>query len=52
MRAFAHGAIRQRQAMILYPVDADGCDLDESLFIVSKIRYKRSEKWIDNFQIY
>jgi hypothetical protein len=48
MRALAHGAIRHRQAMILYPVDADGCDLDESVFVVSKIRYKHNEEWIGN----
>jgi hypothetical protein len=35
--------------MILYPVDVDGCDLDENVFIVSKIRYKHNEKRIGNF---
>jgi hypothetical protein len=49
IRAFAHGAIRQRQVMILYPVYADGCVLGENVFIVSKIRYRNNEKWIGNF---
>jgi hypothetical protein len=49
IRAFAHGAIRHRQAMIHYQVDADVCDLDQSVFTVTKIRRKRNEKWIATF---
>jgi hypothetical protein len=45
MRAFAHGAIRQRQATILYPEGADGCDF----YVVSRTGYNHNEKWVDKF---